>query len=210
MKGKSKQAFALLALSVLFIAFGYIALTKKDPIYIFVAIMLGIEVILVTLQTIDIMKRKKGIKPKRDINYAAFIIFNFIILLFGVCLIGFIKSVARIPNSKKTDATIYDIEEKIVETEERNEDGYLETKYEKKCDLYIEYNVNNIEYKAVLTSKNCKYSAGEEMTIRYDKDDPNTVIEDSPILLLVATIFAGTIAVVFVVKLRKESKPKKN
>ena len=72
------QILATLMMSFIFVGFTVAAVLSKDIVAIIGSIITGILTILIALNSIQIIKKEKGIKVKKNFNYGIIICFIFI------------------------------------------------------------------------------------------------------------------------------------
>lgn len=193
------QILATLMMSFIFVGFTVAAVLSKDIVAIIGSIITGILTILIALNSIQIIKKEKGIKVKKNFNYGIIICFIFILILFGSFLASLIISISNRINSVQTMAIIYDMNKEIKYVTEYDKDG---NSYEKKktvCESYIKYNAEDEEYKTKI-NVGCKYSIGDKVKIYYNKDDPSELFMDSIVLLSVGTLISGIVLIIYIVK----------
>ena len=107
------QILATLMMSFIFVVFTVAAVLSKDIVAIIGSIITGILTILIALNSIQIIKKEKGIKVKKNFNYGIIICFIFILILFGSFLASLIISISNRINSVQTMAIIYDMNKEI-------------------------------------------------------------------------------------------------
>ena len=112
-------------------------------------------------------------------------------------------------NGIETTATVYDINKEVSYKTRYDENGNSYKEEKTRCDVYIKYNVENIEYKSELDASSCKYSNGDKVKIYYDKNNPSKFVSNSITTLILATLFAGSGLAIFIVGLIKASNRKK-
>lgn len=202
------QIIGTLMLFFVFVVCTYMAVATKDRIIILASVILGILTLLLTLNSIQVIKREKGIKIKHDINYTFFICLIVICSIFGVCLSLLIKNISYRINGIEKIATVYEVDRTVNYKTEYDEDGNAYEKKEEKCKVYINYNVDNNEYNNKLDVDTCKYDEGDEIKIYYDKDNPNYFVSNSITILLIVTIISGLTLLIFIIKSIKSLKKK--
>ncbi len=193
----------------IFAVFTFMAVVSKNIIIIISSIILGILTLLFTLNSIKVIKKEKGIKIKHDFNYGIIIGLIFILSMFGAFLSLLINNISYRINGIETTATVYDINKKVSYKTEYDENGNSYEEKKTRCDVYIKYNVENIEYKSKLDVSSCKYSNGDKVKIYYDKNNPSNFASNSISILIFATLFTGSGLAIFIIKWIKSSNRKK-
>lgn len=185
-KGSAKifiknQIFAMVLVGILLVAVITAAIvTKKVSMYV-AATIFTIEYILMLLHEINLIKEAAGHKVKKNPIYMWLFIFILIMTLIGAFTMLVIKDIKIKSNSIETQATIYKIDKKIEYKTEYDEEGNSYENRVEKCDNYITYNIDNKKYYTKLSTTNCKYEPKDKITIYYNKDNPNEIVEEGMI-----------------------------
>lgn len=203
------QILGTLMFFFVFAVLTFMAIETKNTVMIVASVILGILTLLFVLNSIKVIKKEKGIKIKHEINYTFFICLIIICSIFGVCLTLLIKNISYRINGVETVATVYEVDRTINYKTEYDDDGNSYEKKEEKCEVYINYNVDNQEYNNRLDVDSCEYDEGDKIKIYYDKDNPDDFVSNSVTILLIATIFTGLVLIIFIVQSIKSLKKKK-
>lgn len=203
------QILGTLMFFFVFAVLTFMAIETKNTVMIVASVILGILTLLFVLNSIKVIKKEKGIKIKHEINYTFFICLIIICSIFGVCLTLLIKNISYRINGVETVATVYEVDRTINYKTEYDDDGNSYEKKEEKCEVYINYNVDNQEYNNRLDVDTCEYDEGDKIKIYYDKDNPDDFVSNSVTILLIATIFTGLVLIIFIVQSIKSLKKKK-
>lgn len=203
------QILGTLMFFFVFAVLTFMAIETKNTVMIVASVILGILTLLFVLNSIKVIKKEKGIKIKHEINYTFFICLIIICSIFGVCLTLLIKNISYRINGVETVATVYEVDRTINYKTEYDDDGNSYEKKEEKCEVYINYNVDNQEYNNRLDVDTCEYDEGDKIKIYYDKDNPYDFVSNSVTILLIATIFTGLVLIIFIVQSIKSLKKKK-
>lgn len=203
------QILGTLMFFFVFAVLTFMAIETKNTVMIVASVILGILTLLFVLNSIKVIKKEKGIKIKHEINYTFFICLIIICSIFGVCLTLLIKNISYRINGVETVATVYEVDRTINYKTEYDDDGNSYEKKEEKCEVYINYNVDNQEYNNRLDVDTCEYDEGDKIKIYYDKDNPDDFVSNSVTILLIATIFTGLVLIIFIIQSIKSLKKKK-
>ena len=203
------QILGTLMFFFVFAVLTFMAIETKNTVMIVASVIVGILTLLFVLNSIKVIKKEKGIKIKHEINYTFFICLIIICSIFGVCLTLLIKNISYRINGVETVATVYEVDRTINYKTEYDDDGNSYEKKEEKCEVYINYNVDNQEYNNRLDVDTCEYDEGDKIKIYYDKDNPDDFVSNSVTILLIATIFTGLVLIIFIVQSIKSLKKKK-
>ena len=181
--------------------------------YIIASIVFGILTILFILQAVKVIKKEKGAKVKRDINYTVYIVLIIVTTFFIIFMSLLVKNISYRKDGVETTAIVYQVDKNIDYKTEYDSDGNPYQAKHEICDVYIKYRVETNEYKSKLDMSSCGYSKGDKVKIYYQKDNPNKFVNGSSsslIILIVSTLFTGCVLLFIVYKLIKDGFWKKH
>ena len=184
----------------------FAAVMTKDIPWIIASVVLGILSILFLLNSIKIIKQEKGIKLKKDINYGVWIGFIVILTLFGTSSGLLVRNVYFRATGEKTTAFVYDVNRTVTYDTEYDDEGNSYEKEDEHCDVFVEYEVKNKNYKSKLDAGNCKLREGDKVTIYYNKDNPKDFVSGNLWILTFAFLFTGFGFILYIVQWIKGTK----
>ena len=194
------QIVGTLMFFIMFAMCTFAAVMTKDIPWIIASIVLGILSVLFLLNSIKVIKQEKGIKLEKDVNYGVWIGFIIILTLFGTCSCLLVRNIYFRATGEKTTAIVYDVNKTVTYETEYDDEGNSYEKEDEHCDVFVEYEVNNKNYKSKLEAGNCKLSEGDKVTIYYNKDNPNDFVSGNLWILTFASVFTGFGFILYIVQ----------
>ena len=124
----------------------------------------------------------------RESKLARFLIpLGIILIIFGIV---FMNSSIKNKDYIKTEATVTNVE--VYEEAHRDSNGHdVEATYS----VDLKYTVNGKEYNSDLDGVS-KYNTGDKMTIYYNPEDPSQITQTKSVIIPMAMIAAGIVAIV--------------
>lgn len=200
------QIVGTLMFFIMFAICTFAAVMTKDIPWIIASVVLGILSILFLLNSIKVIKQEKGIKLEKDVNYGVWIGFIVILTLFGTSSCLLVRNVYFRVTGEKTTAVVYDVNRTVTYDTEYDDEGNSYEKEDEHCDVFVEYEAKNKNYKSRLEAGNCKLREGDKVTIYYNKDNPKDFVSGNLWILTFAFLFTGFGFILYIVQWIKGTK----